>query len=448
MATEHLEIKKIKGQNYAYSTVNLWDRENKKEIKISKYIGKVNGNNEIIRKVNLPDRSYQYGDVAFLVSMNYNLIKKISENYDKYWKEIITSALITIVGRIPLEYVKGYYRKTILYHYWPKLKLEPKNITSMLRYLAYNKLAFENLEEYDDSSLIMHVEIVIPVYAFNGKSRYARDNITLDIVFEPAQMRILNVEYFTGSEYMLSRFISRTEEAAKYDGVLILDSLHSTKKDINLLIRENKFFIVELSPDETKKFLDKVDPSGKTMLRRSFNSLLNRSIYYYRISMGNLHYFIMDDAYHGESESIKVSGNSSIMVALSNMDIDQGLVYQAINIKRFMYSSISSSKYRLDSDRKMISGKMELDGYVLFNIIAMKFYMSLYRNTIIPNPGRHKLVDSLMIELSTINMYLVKGELYLPRIGKSIMSDLNSVGGGIADKIFSKDLFSELNNKK
>ncbi|MGE9811153.1 hypothetical protein ACLIKE_07395, partial [Ferroplasma acidiphilum] len=81
-------------------------------------------------------------------------------------------------------------------------------------------------------------------------------------------------------------------------------------------------------------------------------------------------------------------------------------------------------------------------------IIAMKFYMSLYRNTIIPNPGRHKLVDSLMIELSTINMYLVKGELYLPRIGKSIMSDLNSVGGGIADKIFSKDLFSELNNKK
>jgi hypothetical protein len=247
---------------------------------------------------------------------------------------------------------------------------------------------------------------------------------------------------------MLSRFISRTEEAAKYDGVLILDSLHSTKKDINLLIRENKFFIVELSPDETKKFLDKVDPSGKTMLRRSFNSLLNRSIYYYRISMGNLHYFIMDDAYHGESESIKVSGNSSIMVALSNMDIDQGLVYQAINIKRFMYSSISSSKYRLDSDRKMISGKMELDGYVLFNIIAMKFYMSLYRNTIIPNPGRHKLVDSLMIELSTINMYLVKGELYLPRIGKSIMSDLNSVGGGIADKIFSKDLFSELNNKK
>ena len=47
--------------------------------------------------------------------MNYDLILKISGTYDKYWREIITSALITIVGRIPLEYVKRYYRKTILY---------------------------------------------------------------------------------------------------------------------------------------------------------------------------------------------------------------------------------------------------------------------------------------------------------------------------------------------
>ncbi len=196
MAMEHLEIKKIKGQNYAYTTVNLWDKKNKKEIKISKYLGKVNTNNEIERKVNLPEKSYQYGDVAFLLSMNYDLIRKISGTYDKYWREIITSALITIVGRIPLEYVKRYYRKTILYHYWPKLKLEPKNIASMLRYIAYNKLAFENLEDYDESTLIMHIEIIIPVYALNGKSRYAQENITLDIVFDPVMMRILNVEYF------------------------------------------------------------------------------------------------------------------------------------------------------------------------------------------------------------------------------------------------------------
>jgi hypothetical protein len=448
MSTEHLEIKKIKGKNYAYSTVNLWDKINKKEIKISKYVGKVNNNNEIIKKVNLPEKSYQYGDVAFLISMNYNLIKNIAASYDKYWKEIITAALITIVGRIPLEYVKGYYKKTILYYYWPKLKLEPKNITSMLRYMAYNKLAFESLEEYDESTLIMHIEMVIPVYALNGKSRYARENITLDIVFDPVQMRILNVEYFKGSEYMLSRFISRTEEAARYDGVLILDSLHSSRKDINLLIRENKYFIIELSPEEINKFLLKFDQPGKIVLNRSFNSLLNRYIYHCNITISNLHYFIMDDTYHGEQDTIKASGNNSIIIALSNMDIDQRLVYQAINIKRFMYSSISSSKYRLDSDKKMLLGRLELDGYVLFNIIIMKLYLSLYRNTMIPNPGKHKLVDSLMIELSMVNMYMVKGELYLPRLGKPLMSDLNAVGGGIAEKIFSKELFMELQNKK
>ena len=51
----------------------------------------------------------------------------------------------------------------------------------------------------------------------------------------------------------------------------------------------------------------------------------------------------------------------------------------------------------------------------------MKLYLSLFRNTSIPGPGRHRLVDSLMIELSTINMYLLKGDLYMPKISKYIM---------------------------
>ena len=156
----------------------------------------------------------------------------------------------------------------------------------------------------------------------------------------------------------------------------------------------------------------------------------------------------MDDTYHGDVEFIKACNDSSIIIAVSNMDIDQNLIYQAINIKKFMYSSVSSSKYRLDSDRKMISGKLELDGYILFNVITMKMYLSLYRNTVIPNPGRHKLVDSLMIELSMINMYLIRGQLYLPRVSKPIMSDLKAVGGGIVDRIFSNELFTGIQDKK
>jgi hypothetical protein len=447
MAREHLEIKKIKGQNYAYTTVNLWDKKNKKEIKISKYLGKVNGQNEIERKVNLPEKSFQYGDVALLVSINYDLIRKIANSYDKYWREIVTAAIITIVGRVPLEYVKRYYRKTILYYNWPKLKLESKNLSSMLKYIAYNRMAFENLEEYDENTLIMHVELIIPVYALNGKNRYAHENITLDIVFDPVLMRILNVEYFVGTEYMFSRFLGRTEEAAKFNGVLILESSHYNKKNINILKKEGKLFIMELPPEEIKKFLEKYDKPGKTVLKRTFNTLLNRYVYYHNVSDGKLHYFLMDDTYHEDQEFIRSWNNSSLIVAISNMDIDQNVIYQAINIRRFMYSSISSSKYRLDSDRNMILGKLELDGYILFNIITMKIYLSLYRNTMIPVPGRHKLVDSLMIELSTINMYLVKGELYMPKVSKSIMKDLESVGDGISDRIFSRDLLKDLKTK-
>lgn len=446
MARDHIEIKKIKGKNYAYTTVNLWDKINKKEIKVSRYLGRLNENNEIERKVTLPERSYQYGDVALLVSLNMALINKIAVTYDKYWREIVTSAIITIVGRIPMEYVKRYYRKTILYHYWPKLKLEPKNLTSMLRYLAVNKLAFEKLEEFDESTLILHVELIIPVYAVNRKNRYSSEFVTLDIVFDPVEMRILNSEHFIGSEYMFSRFLDRTEDATRYDGVLVLESAHYSQNNITSLIKDGKYFIMDVPADSVETLLKKYGMVGGASLRRGFNSLLNRYLYHARVDDGRLHYYIMDDMAHGEMEYIKPENNGSLIVVVSNMNLHENLIYQAINIRRFMYSSISSSKYRLDSDRNLLPGRLELDGYILLNIITMKLYLSLYRNTSIPGPGRHKLVDSLMIELSTVNMYLLKGELYMPKISKSIMDHLNVVGGGLETQLLSKKLFENIGN--
>ncbi len=446
MAREHIEIKKIKGNKYAYNTVNLWDNVKKKEIKISKYLGRVNDRNEIERKVTLPDKSYQYGDIALLVAMNMDLINKISKNYDKYWREIITSAIITISGRIPLEYIKGYYRRTILYHYWPKLKLESKNITSMLRYIGFHKIAFEKLEEFNASTLIMHIEFIIPVYAVNRKSRYSGELVTLDIVFDPVEMRILNVEHFIGSELMFSRFLNIVEDATEYDGVIVLESAHYKANNISSLLKQKKFFIMEIPVNEIPKILESYNLQDTFSLKRSYNSLLNRYIYGAEINTGKLHYHIIDDTDHGDLEYIKPDNSAPLIVAVSNMNLHQNLIYQAINIRRFLYASISSSKYRLDSDRNLLPSRLELDGYILLNMITLKLYISLYRNTSLPGPGRHKLMDSIMIELSTFNVYLIKGELHMPKVSKPMMNHMKILSGGIENQILSKELFEKLGN--
>ena len=444
MARERIEIKKIKGYRYAYNTVNIWDSVKKKEIKISKYLGRVNDKNEIERKVTLPDRAYQYGDIALMVAMNQELINKIFKNYDKYWREIITSAIITVSGRIPMEYIKGYYRRTILYHYWPKLKLEPKNITSMLRYIGFHKLVFENLEKYDASILIMHIEFIIPVYAVNRKNRYSGELITLDIVFDPVEMRILNVEHFIGSELMFSRFLNIVDDATEYEGVIVFESAHYTSNNVSLLLKKKKYFIMEIPLDEIPKILRSYNLSDTFSLKRNFNSLLNRYIYGAEINTGKLHYHIIDDSDHGELEYIKPDISAPLIVAVTNMNLHQNLIYQAINIRRFMYASISSSKYRLGSDRNLLPGKLELDGYILLNMITLKLYLSLYRNTSLTGPGRHKLMDSIMIELSTFNVYLIKGELYMPKINKTMLNHLKSISGGVEDQILSRELFENL----
>ncbi|MEM0140390.1 MAG: hypothetical protein QXZ44_07280 [Ferroplasma sp.] len=447
MDRQHVEIKKIKGNNYAYLTINLWDKKTKKEIKISRYLGRLNDSNKIEKKIELPEKSYQYGDVALLFYINHDLISNIQKMYRKYWREIITASIITIIGRVPMSYIKGYYRRTFLSCIWPKLKLEPQNLERMIKYISSQKLEFEALEHYDYSTLIMHVEVIIPVYELSNVLKYGNSTVTLDIAFDPVEMRILNVEHLTGTEMIFSRFLNITEEAAKFDGILILESIHYKRANLDLLKKRGKLFIMEVDKENILKILKSYDRGGTLLLSRKFVTLLHKYLYFAGFSRGGLNYYIFDDTSAGEYEFIKIRNSSSIIMAVSNMNLHENLIYQAIHIKKFLYSSISSSKYRIESDRAMIQGKQGLDGYIIFNIIALKFYLSLYKKSALTSPGRHKHIDSVMIELSTVNIFMIKSRLYLPNVSRTLLKDISEITEDSPGLIFDNSFYSLLKEK-
>ncbi len=95
-ATGHIEIKKIKGNLYAYYTLNIWDKTTKKEIKKSKYIGKLENSMIIQKDFALPEKSLQYGDVALLMKINKDLIDNILKNFNKYRRALTVNENIYI----------------------------------------------------------------------------------------------------------------------------------------------------------------------------------------------------------------------------------------------------------------------------------------------------------------------------------------------------------------
>ena len=110
----HIEVKKIKGNLYAYYTVNKWDKRTKKEIKKSRYMGRVKDDRIIQKDFVLPEKSLQYGDIALLMGLNKDLVIKILRGFTKYKREIIVLAFIISLYGSPLAFSKYYYKRTFL----------------------------------------------------------------------------------------------------------------------------------------------------------------------------------------------------------------------------------------------------------------------------------------------------------------------------------------------
>ena len=61
---------------------------------------------------------------------------------------------------------------------------------------------------------------------------------------------------------------------------------------------------------------------------------------------------------------------------------------------------------------------MLMDGYIILNSIALEMYLSPYRHSDFTYSNRNKYVNALLFELSGIDLFLIKNNLYLPKISK------------------------------
>ena len=145
------------------------------------------------------------------------------------------------------------------------------------------------------------------------------------------------------------------------------------------------------------------------------------------------HEFFYDKILNGREI---VEANANVKIVLSNLDINQNLIYQAINIRNFLYKKLLYSRYRIYNDSIYLKNNMSVDGYLILNSIALEMYLLLYRYSDFIYPYRSKYIDTLLLELSGVDLFLIKNHLYLPKITKNIDKKLNSINKDINIKDF------------
>ncbi|KPV46897.1 hypothetical protein SE19_03445 [Acidiplasma aeolicum] len=429
-----IEIKNIKNKYYAYYTLNIWDKRNKREIKKTRYLGRLdNGNIVINQKFVVPDRALQYGDIAAIMTLNRQSLDKIDNIFDKYNNEIKALALIIALYKSPLGYSRYYYKRSILSLIWPRLKIMNNNISYVLRYLSRKRDKFENLMEIKEDMLLLHIEISI-ISQIEEKNEF--NVVILDILIDAISLNIINSDYITDKFYNIEKFINMTR-SVNNGGVLILESGFNTPKNIQKLMKNNINFIIEGNENDIIKIKNRFKME-KIILYRDYNELLKKSIFFSEKRIGKLLYYIFYEG-NEDVDFIEFKKVRNLKMAISNLDINHNLIYQAINLRNFIDRIVSYSKFRLYSDSVYWIDSRAIDGYVIINTIALNFYLSFFRHSTFIHPGRMSYIESLLLELSSVNAFIIKDDIYISKIPGELRRKMETI-----DESINLDAYREI----
>ncbi len=143
--TKGLEIKKIGSSYYVYRSTTVWDKEEKKRKKRSKYIGRLDETKGLQEKesVLVPANERvvkQYGNAVLLNRSMSDILEQIRSAFPDDWQELYALAMVRVLGDVPLRRAQNAWDK--LYNI-PGIKpdLTPKRLAEMLRRVGQDKKA-------------------------------------------------------------------------------------------------------------------------------------------------------------------------------------------------------------------------------------------------------------------------------------------------------------------
>jgi hypothetical protein len=155
-----LEIKQRGEKHYVYRSTTYWDREQRKAVKTSKYLGRLDRESGFIesrkeetpqpKKTALPEvRSVtEYGNSVLLHEAMKDIKPLLMEGFPGNWEEIYALSMLRLSGNVPMKRAESSWQK--LYNVESiEPDLRPKNLSDMLHNVGVNRqgqsVVFRNL---------------------------------------------------------------------------------------------------------------------------------------------------------------------------------------------------------------------------------------------------------------------------------------------------------------
>ena len=441
-----LEVKHTGSGYYLYQVTSAWDPGTKKRRKISKYIGRVNEDGEIIENRRTV---HEYGNSKLLLTIAKELESPLRSCFPSHYRDIMAIGMLRNLGPVPIKLMKAKWEKL---HASTEMDahLSPNTVSSTLKiigsdYDSQRKLFTKLLSGsrylvFDLSSIFTRSEnIRLAEKGHNPKHLHIRQ-INMAMLFSherrmpavlkpvPGSVRDPKVFRSLAKEYPLKKLIVIADRGsspgtvkASGAGYIIPLKSNSTLIDYSLVVEKSFSFNGRGINASRKK-------TGEGFLYMFEDTMLRyeqESSFISRITEGK----------EKQSHLMRRRGEFGKIPVLSNLDLDPEELYKMWKTREEVEEAFDIMKNDLEEDKTYLQDDDSVRGYFLTILVALYIRYRIL-NILKDRKVNGKLsVNEVLTELSRV---------YLITMGaRRVLSEITKKAGDIGE-LLGMNLFPKI----
>ena len=409
-----VEVKKIGNSHYLYRSTTKWDKEKKKRVKVSEYLGRINDSG-LVEKNN---RSiFEFGSSELLMTMAWDLVPELKRRFPDHWKEIVAISLVRVMDNQPLKLIKSRWEK--LYASWQiDASLSPNTLSEKIRIIGSDHDAqygfFRSLINRDDFLLFDLSSIFSRSQNVNlAEKGYNHEHLNVDgigfaLIFSGKRHMPVILEPIPGSVRDMKAYDSIVDQYDLRRCIIVADrglasyDMPKRKGIFFIVAIKRNFKIIDYSMKLDKSFIyrDRGINSGKKQIEGKF-------LYMYEDAMMRAEEETnLIKKIQGGTKTQKdlederpILGKFSI---LSNMDDDPESIYGMYKMREEVEQAFDAMKNELENDKAYLHTTDGIRGYFFLSFISLYIYFRILEMLKAKNMSPKVSVKESILELSKI----------------------------------------------
>ncbi len=394
--TKGLEIKKIGSSHYVYRSTTVWDKEEKKRKKRSKYIGRLDEKKGLQEKESMlvpaTERVVkQYGNAVLLNRAMADISELMKGSFPDDWQELYALSMLRVLGDVPLRRAQSS---------WDKLfnitgirpDLTPNRLAEMLRHVGTDRKAQAKVF---NGMCVAGDEVVYGMSAYFTRSEQTdllgrsadesgmMQRINLAMIFSVDTGAPTMVRTLSNPVGELGPMRKLLDEIGGEGMTLVLERDSFSEGAVSLLLQRRVSFVLPVNRDNdlydidiplTRHFFH-----GKHLIKCGKRRHKTMWLYLYQDAQLKMEeemtlYRMLDENRLGEKSVMDRSHIAGCIMLASDKDVGEEEIYRLYRRRDSVDRLFADYRKTMGQDREFLVDRETMDGHMFVAFLSIWAY--------------------------------------------------------------------------